>query len=63
VPDASTIPTPKVRGVRRKNDTTLGWVGREYPQLAAWRCLAVEWLKGETSDSKWPLRGMGFVLA
>ncbi|MGT2505022.1 gamma-mobile-trio integrase GmtZ [Cupriavidus basilensis] len=32
----------------RKTDTTLGWVKREYPELAAWRALAVEWLKGET---------------
>lgn len=48
VPQPSTIPVPKVRGVKRKTDTTLGWVEREYPQLAAWRALAVEWLKGET---------------
>lgn len=40
---------PKVKGVKRDTDMSLGWVGREYPQLAAWRILAVEWLKGETS--------------
>jgi hypothetical protein len=37
-----------VKGVRRKTDASLGWVERDYPQLAAWRALAVEWLKGET---------------
>ena len=35
-------------GVTRKNDTTLGWVERDYPQLAEWRILALDWLKGET---------------
>ncbi|KAF1310441.1 integrase [Pseudomonas sp. SG-MS2] len=38
----------QAKGVKRETDTTLGWVAREYPQLAAWRTLAVEWLKGET---------------
>lgn len=46
-PKVSTIPSPKVKGVKRNTDTTLAWVEREYPQLAAWRVLAVEWLKGE----------------
>ncbi len=46
-PKASTAPATKVRGVKRDTDTTLGWVEREYPQLFAWRVLAVEWLKGE----------------
>ena len=45
----STISAPKVKGVRREFDATLGWVKREYPQLETWRALAVEWLKGETS--------------
>jgi len=45
---ASPLPAPKVKGVRRETDTTLSWVARDYPQLAAWRALAVEWLKGET---------------
>lgn len=40
---------PKVKGVTRETDRSFGWVEREYPQLAAWRTLAVEWLKGETS--------------
>jgi Putative phage integrase len=48
MPKASAAPAPKVKGITRENDTSLGWVGREYPQLAAWRDLAVEWLKGET---------------
>ncbi len=38
----------KVIGVIRKNDPTLSWVTREYPQLAAWQSLAVQWMKGET---------------
>ncbi|SFU25240.1 gamma-mobile-trio integrase GmtZ [Paraburkholderia aspalathi] len=38
----------KQRGVRRATDTKLDWVAREYPQLAPWRTLAMEWLKGET---------------
>lgn len=47
-PKASAALAPKVKGIKRENDTSLGWVGRDYPQLAAWRDLAVEWLKGET---------------
>ncbi|ARU23405.1 hypothetical protein RSSE_c3012 [Ralstonia solanacearum] len=47
-PKASAAPAPKVKGMKRANDTSLGWVERDYPQLAAWRILAVEWLKGET---------------
>ncbi len=46
---ASTAVAPKVKGVTRETDTSLGWVAREHPQLAVWRALAVEWLKGETS--------------
>ncbi len=38
----------KERGLTRENDTSLGWAAREYPQLKAWRLLAVEWLGGET---------------
>lgn len=48
VANASAIQAPKSKGVTRKTDTTLGWVERDYPQLAAWRLLAMEWLKGET---------------
>lgn len=47
-PKAATATTPKVKGSKRENDATLGWVEREYPQLETWRALAVEWLKGET---------------
>lgn len=47
-PKASAASAPKVKGVKRDTDTSLGWVEREHPQLAAWRALAVEWLKGET---------------
>lgn len=47
-PKVSTAPAPKVKGVKRETDTTLGWVEREYPQMEIWRALAVEWLKGET---------------
>ncbi|MCS3768588.1 hypothetical protein HNP12_002663 [Aeromonas hydrophila] len=45
---ASTRPEPRKVGIKRKTDTSLGWVAREYPQLESWRVLAVEWLKGET---------------
>jgi len=45
---ATAAPPKKVTGVRRDTDTSLGWVERDYPQLAAWRALAVAWLKGET---------------
>lgn len=47
---ASPTPASKEKriGVRRYTDMTLGWVAQEYPQLEAWRALAVEWLKGET---------------
>jgi hypothetical protein len=31
----------------RSGDTALEWVIHDYPQLAAWRELAVNWLKGE----------------
>lgn len=48
-PLASAAPATKVKGVKRDNDIRLGWVVREYPQLAAWRALAAEWIKGETS--------------
>jgi hypothetical protein len=47
-PKGSAFPVTKVKGVKRNTDTTLGWAERDYPQLAAWRILAVEWLKGET---------------
>ncbi len=47
-PQSSAAPAPKVKGVTRTTDISLGWVERDYPQLAAWRALAVEWLKGET---------------
>ncbi len=47
-PKASTSKAPKVKGVKRETDTTLGWVEREYPQLATWRAVAMEWIKGET---------------
>ena len=47
--DTSSALTAKVMGVVRSNDMMLGWVEREYPQLASWRALAVEWMKGETS--------------
>lgn len=40
--------TRTVKIVSRKWDTSLGWVARDYPQLTAWRALAVEWLYGET---------------
>lgn len=46
------------KGVWRVTDTTLGWVERDYPQLAAWRVMAVEWLKGETHGVAGRLQGL-----
>ncbi len=46
-PMTSAIPASKARGVTRDTDSNLGWVEEDYPQLATWRVLAVEWLKGE----------------
>lgn len=43
----SVTPPSKVRRGRRRNDITLAWVERQHPQLAPWRGLALEWLKGE----------------
>lgn len=57
-PKASTATAPKVRGVKRNTDATLGWVKREYPQLETWRVLAVEWLKGETSGVDMRLKAL-----
>ncbi len=57
-PEASTAPAPKVKGVKRETDATLGWVERKYPQLETWRVLAVEWLQGETSGVPWRLRAL-----
>jgi hypothetical protein len=47
--ERKTTISPKVKGVKRATDTNLGWVDRDHPQLAAWRALAVKWLKGETN--------------
>lgn len=32
---------------QRQHDVELQWVARDYPELEAWRQLAVDWLKGE----------------
>src|ERR1700747_1025233 len=47
-PEASPTPDRKQKGVNIRTGIALAWVEREYPQLAAWRALAVAWLKGET---------------
>lgn len=41
-------PARRTKGVRRDTDVGLGWIDQGYPQLNAWRALAVDWLKGET---------------
>ncbi len=51
-PKASATLAPQVKRGARTTDTTLAWVESEYPTLATWRALAVEWLKGE-------VRGIG----
>jgi hypothetical protein len=47
-PLASANPAHRTKRVNRETDIALGWVERDYPQLAAWRVLAMEWMKGET---------------
>lgn len=47
-PPASANPALRTRRVNRETDIALSWVERDYPQLAAWRVLAAEWMKGET---------------
>lgn len=42
----------KDANLRPHNDKTLRWVTQIYPELAAWRTLAVEWMAGETGPSK-----------
>ena len=55
---ASKVSATNMKGVQRDSDTTLGWVERDYPQLAVWRTLAVEWLKGEPKGVYLRLRGL-----
>jgi hypothetical protein len=50
--------TRKQKGLTRKADVTLGWAQREYPQLAAWRALAVDWMKGATEGVEVRLLGL-----
>lgn len=38
------------RSLRRDSDATLTWVDEFYPELTAWRVLALEWLSGETHN-------------
>lgn len=37
---------------RPHNDKGFRWIARIYPELAAWRLLAVEWMAGQTGPSK-----------
>ena len=39
--------TETAKRVQKAHDLELTWVARDHPELAAWRILAVEWLKGE----------------
>lgn len=55
---ALAVPLRKVKGVNRHTDMSLGWVEREYPQLAVWRSLAIKWFKGETSGITHRLAGL-----
>lgn len=47
-----------MKGVSRDTDTALTWVEHDYPQLLAWRVLAVEWMKGETLRVNGRLRAL-----
>jgi hypothetical protein len=42
--------------VQKAHDLELTWVARDHPELADWRSLAVEWLKGEKA-------GLGYRVA
>ncbi|MFP4893646.1 VPA1269 family protein [Paraburkholderia sp. EG304] len=46
--EVAAIAGGKYKGVRREADSMLLWVDLEYPQLAVWRLLAIDWLQGET---------------
>lgn len=48
----------RIVGVTRETDTTLGWIERDYPQLADWRSLAIDWLKGEVTGVGDKLNGL-----
>jgi len=38
--------------LRPHNDKSLRWVAKQFPELSAWRTLAVEWIAGQTGPSK-----------
>lgn len=54
----ATLPYSKIVGITRETDTTLGWIERDYPQLADWRSLAIDWLKGEVTGVGDKLNGL-----
>lgn len=57
-PKAFTARAPKILGLTRETDITLGWIERDHPQLDLWRRLAVDWLKGETKGISDKLQAM-----
>lgn len=40
------------KSLRPHNDKSLRWVTQLYPELSAWRALAVDWMAGETGPRK-----------
>lgn len=46
----------------KRDDTNLGWVVKDYPQLESWRVLAVNWLKGEPMNLSKKLNVMAAFL-
>jgi len=54
----ATLRNSKTVGITRETDMTLGWIERDYPQLAEWRSLAIEWLKGEITAVGDKLNGL-----
>ncbi|WP_175914468.1 gamma-mobile-trio integrase GmtZ [Burkholderia metallica] len=46
------------RSLRRDADPTLTWVDEFYPELAAWRRLALEWIHGETHNLSHKLQAL-----
>lgn len=58
----SSFRSTEKKGLTRDSDITLGWVERDFPQLSAWRVLAVEWIAGQTRGLDHKLSALGVFL-
>ncbi|RDK01509.1 gamma-mobile-trio integrase GmtZ [Paraburkholderia lacunae] len=50
------------RSKSRDADPTLSWVEEQYPELDAWRVLALEWIRGETHNLGHKLSALSLFL-